>query len=62
MEFALDRYEVQPGDTVQRISMQSGIPVDKLRRWNKLFGNEVYASQVRIACPTAAICRIPHEH
>lgn len=48
MELRLDRHEVQVGETVQSIATQTGIPIEQLRKWNRLFGNEVYPTQVII--------------
>jgi LysM repeat protein len=47
MEFITDgRYQVQRGDTVQSLSTKLDVPEVDLRKWNRLFGNEVYEGQV----------------
>jgi LysM repeat protein len=44
------RYEVQRGDTVDSLSLKFDISVGNLRKWNRLYGNEVYPSQVYPLC------------
>lgn len=47
MDFiAHGRYQVQRGETVQSLSVQLDIPAEDLRKWNRLFGNEIYEGQV----------------
>jgi membrane-bound lytic murein transglycosylase D len=40
------RYKAHSGDTVQSVAEDFGVPADRLRRWNKLKGNELRRGRV----------------
>jgi membrane-bound lytic murein transglycosylase D len=40
------RYKAHSGDTVQSVAEDFGVPADRLRRWNRLKGNELRRGRV----------------
>ena len=58
------RYKAHSGDTVQSVAEDFGVPADRLRRWNRLKGNELRRGRVILVYkplgPGEADQRLPH--